>query len=94
MKYWHVSSSICLWKPQITGILGWVVAACDCCCVPDCCVELAADCDWALGCVVPEGDWEDCCCEVTVVEEGGWDTFDCAWLLTAFELAAIWLECA
>lgn len=57
-------------------------------------MELAADCDWALGYVVPEGDWEDCCCEVTVVEEGGWDTFDCAWLLTAFELAAIWLECA
>ena len=82
MKYWHVSRSICLWKPQMTGILGWVVAACYCCCcycvLPDYCVELAADCDWALGWVVPVGDCEEGCCEVTVVEEGGWDTADYA----------------
>ena len=55
----------------MTGILCCVVAACCPCVVPDCCVDEAADWDWALGWVVPEGDWEDGCCEVTVVEEGG-----------------------
>jgi hypothetical protein len=27
VKYWQVSNSICLWKPQITGILGCYAAA-------------------------------------------------------------------
>lgn len=52
VKYWQVSRSICLWKPQMTGIFG----CCCCCavcwpCVADpegCYEELAADV-WLFG---------------------------------------------
>jgi hypothetical protein len=40
VKYWQVRSNICLWKPQMTGIFGYVVVACW---ELDYAVELAAD---------------------------------------------------
>lgn len=58
MKYWHVSSSICLWKPQITGIFGCGYGGCpvayeeDCYCVCD--VLTVVD---EAGCDIVEAAW-------------------------------------